>query len=570
MSDQAGDKGFRARRISVLALYVLAVLALAGRAAQLELFDNDFLQGQADARQLRTVEIPAHRGMITDRNGEPLAISTPVQSVWANPQKLMLASDRIGALAKVLGLDADRLQRMVARRGNREFVYLKRHVRPDIAHKVVTLGLPGVGLKPEYQRYYPAGEVAAHVVGFTNIDDHGQEGLELAYDKWLSGKPGAERVVRDGRGRIVDEVEMLRPMHPGKNLTLSIDRRIQYLAYRELKAAVRADRAHSASLVMLDARTGEILAMVNQPSYNPNNRSGREGARTRNRAVTDVFEPGSTMKPFTIACGLENGVIRPNTVIDTTPGLYRVGRKVISDERNYGKLDITHIIAKSSNVGAAKIALSMKPEQLWSVLDRVGFGQITASGFPGESPGVLTGYHEWNRVEQATMAYGYGIAVTPLQLAQAYAIIAADGRRLPISFLKVKQRPEGQQVLTPQAASAVRDMMEKVVSREGTAYRARVAGYQVAGKTGTVHKSVNGGYAEDRYMAIFAGMAPATRPRLVMVVVVNDPRSGAYFGGLVAAPIFSKVTAGALRLLGIPPDNLPLKQASGHHQEGPA
>ncbi len=570
MSEQHGDKGYLARRVSVLTLYVLAILALAARAGQLELFDNDFLQNQADARQLRVIEIPAHRGMITDRNGEPLAISTPVQSVWANPQKLMLASDRLGALARVLRLRPDHLRRMVASRGNREFVYLKRHVRPEIARKVVALGLPGVGLKPEYQRFYPAGEVAAHVVGFTNIDDHGQEGLELAYDKWLSGKPGAERVVRDGRGRVVEELEMLRPMRPGKPLTLSLDRRIQYLAYRELKAAVVADRAHSASLVLLDARTGEVLAMVNQPSYNPNNRSGREGARMRNRAVTDVFEPGSTVKPFTIACGLENGVIRPNTVIDTTPGLYRVGRKVIRDDGNYGRLDITHIIAKSSNIGAAKIALSMKPEQLWSVLNQVGFGQITASGFPGESSGVLTDYREWNRIEQATMAYGYGLSVTPLQLAQAYAIIAADGVRRPVSFLKVDVPPKGQQVLTPQAASEVRRMMEAVVSREGTAYRARVAGYQVAGKTGTVHKAVAGGYAADHYMAIFAGMAPASRPRLVMVVMVNDPTEDGYFGGLVAAPIFSKVMAGALRLLGVPPDDLPVHEAAGKRPGNPA
>jgi len=552
------------RRYLTLGLFLLAMAALLARAAQLELFDREFLQNQADARHLRVVAIPAHRGMITDRNGEPLAISSPVDSVWANPQELMLASSELPHLGRLLGIKTERLQQLLAGREGREFVYLKRHVRPDLASKVLALDLPGVSLQREFRRYYPAGEVSAHIVGMTNIDDIGQEGLELAYNKSLSGEPGAKRVVRDGRGRIIEEVELIRSARPGQDLRLSIDRRIQYLAYRELKAAVEQHKASSGSLVLLDVSSGEVLAMVNQPSFNPNKRRGQNSAARRNRAVTDVFEPGSPIKPFTIASALENGVVKPSTVIDTAPGYYRVGRKTISDFRNYGALTVGDVIVKSSNVGASKIAQKLESEQLWSILSRVGFGESTASGFPGESAGVLSGFHRWREVEHATHSYGYGLSVTPLQLAGAYAVLAADGVKRPITLLAHDQasgKVEGEQVITPQVARQVRDMMEGVVSRKGTGFKAHVVGYRVAGKTGTVHKSIAGGYADDRYLSVFAGMAPVSRPRLVMVVMVNDPRNGDYYGGAVAAPVFSKVMSGALRLLGLPPDGMPVKQA---------
>ncbi|OOZ41851.1 cell division protein [Solemya pervernicosa gill symbiont] len=570
MSEQQSVEIFKGRRYLALGLFLLGMAALLGRAAQLELFDREFLQNQADARHLRVVEIPAHRGMITDRNGEPLAISTPVDSVWANPQELMLASGELPQLARLLGLKTEKLQRLLAKREGREFVYLKRHVRPDLARKVMALDLPGVSLQREFHRYYPAGEVTAHLVGMTNIDDLGQEGLELSYNESLRGEPGAKRVVRDGRGRIIEEVELIRAMRPGQPLQLSIDRRIQYLAYRELKAAVKQHKATSGSLVLLDVRSGEVLAMVNQPSYNPNRRSGQKSSARRNRAVTDVFEPGSPIKPFTVASALENRLIKPSTVINTSPGYYRIGRKTVSDFRDYGALSIGDVLVKSSNVGASKIAQKLESEQLWSMLSRVGFGESTASGFPGESAGVLSNFHRWRKVEHATHSYGYGLSVTPLQLAHAYSVLAADGAQYPVTLLKNSEPAEGEQVITPQVARQVRNMLEGVVSRKGTGYKAHVVGYRVAGKTGTVHKAVAGGYAEDRYHSVFTGMAPVSEPRLVMVVMVNDPRNGDYYGGAVAAPVFSKVMSGALRLLGLPPDDMPVRASASTEKRGPA
>lgn len=552
------DNSFRytARRSFVLGLFALGMVSLVARAVDLQVLKRDFLQGQGDARQQRVVEIPAHRGMIKDRNGEALAISTPVDSVWANPQETMLARERLPGLAKLLDMEQDELYRRLAERADREFIYLQRHINPDLARQVMDLEIPGVALQREYRRYYPMGEVTAHVVGFTDIDDHGQEGLELAYDEWLAGEPGAKRVIRDRLGRSVEDVERIRAPRAGREIRLSIDRRVQYLAYRELKAAVQRHGARSGSAVVLDVTTGEVLAMVNQPSFNPNSRKGLRGELYRNRAVTDVFEPGSTIKPFTIAAALESGLVKPASEINTAPGYYRVSGHTIRDAHNYGVLDISHIIIKSSNVGASKLALSMDPRDLWSMYSRVGFGQITGSGFPGEAAGVLTDASRWRELERATLSFGYGLSVTPLQLAQAYGVVAGDGMLRPAKFMLDGHAATEERIMRAETAQRIRRMLEGVVSREGTGLRAAVSGYHVAGKTGTVHKSTAGGYAEDRYLSVFAGMAPASHPRLVSVVMINEPTDGEYYGGVVAAPVFSKIMSGALRLLDIPPDDL--------------
>jgi cell division protein FtsI (penicillin-binding protein 3) len=440
----------------------------------------------------------------------------------------------------------------------REFVYLKRHVNPDTAKKVLALEAEGVFTQREYRRYYPAGEVVAHVVGFTDIDDHGQEGIELAYEDWLVGKPGKKRVIKDRLGRVIEDVENISDTVPGKNLYLSIDRRIQYLAYRELKAAIRQNRAKSGSAVLLDATTGEVLALVNQPSFNPNNRKRLRSSHYRNRAVTDVFEPGSTIKPFTIAAALESHKYTLASRIDTSPGYIKIGRNTIHDTHNHGELDLTGVITKSSNVGASKIALSLEPEQIWSMFTGVGFGEMTASGFPGESSGLISHFSRWHPIERATLSFGYGLSVTPLQLAHAYTVIAADGLSHPVTFIRKDKPAEAKRILPAHIARQVRDMMKTVVSDQGTGLRADVLGYQIAGKTGTVHKSTAGGYADDRYISLFAGIAPASRPRLVLVVMVNEPRGEQYYGGLVAAPVFSRIMSGALRLMDIAPDDLPV------------
>ncbi|MFZ0469071.1 MAG: penicillin-binding transpeptidase domain-containing protein, partial [Thiogranum sp.] len=410
----------RARHLVLIGLMLSGFALLAGRSAQLQLLDSDFLQGQADARHLRVVQVPAHRGMITDRHGEPLAISTPVESVWANPRELVASPGELARVAALLGTKAEQIQRLLGQRKDREFVYLRRHMAPDKAQQVIALDIPGIYLQQEYRRYYPAGEVASHLIGFTNVDDRGQEGLELAYDKWLSGEAGAKRVVKDGRRHIVENVENIRSARPGKSLALSIDRRIQYLAYRELKAAVQQHHAHSGSIVVLDSRSGEVLALANQPSFNPNNRRRLTADKLRNRAMTDVFEPGSTMKPFVIAAALQSGRYVPATRIDTSPGLFQVGTYTIHDMHDYGVLDLTGVIRKSSNVAASKIALALDPQDIWRGYSGAGFGVATASGFPGEVDGYLADFHRWRDIERATLAYGYGLSVTSMQLAEAY------------------------------------------------------------------------------------------------------------------------------------------------------
>ena len=546
-----------ARHAVILGGVVVVALGLIWRAMDLQVLSNDFLQDQGDARSLRVISLAANRGTISDRNGEPLALSTPVDSVWVNPGQLQINSEQWRRLAHLLKTPVDELQKRLASRQSREFVYLKRHINPDVAQQIMALKISGVSLQREYRRYYPAGEVAAHVIGFTNIDDVGQEGIELAYDEWLRGHPGSKRVIKDRLGHTVEDVESIRVPEAGKDLMLTIDRRLQYLAYRELKTAMRQDKAHSGSVVILDILTGEVLAAVNGPSYNPNNRSTLQRGATRNRAVTDVFEPGSTIKPFTVAAALEAGTIRSRSVIDTNPGMFRVGNKSVRDERNYGVIDIATIIKKSSNVGASKIALGVPPEKMWDLFRQVGFGAATGSGFPGEASGLLTSFQGWNDVERATLSYGYGLSVTTLQLARAYAMLANGGRLMPVSFVASDAgRQSPIQVMSARNAHNVLTMLETVTADGGTGELARVPGYRVAGKTGTVQKYTAGGYSDENYVSLFAGIAPASDPRLVTVVMINDPGNDEYYGGRIAAPVFSRVMAGALRMLGIPPDDV--------------
>ena len=544
------------RRWGVLAMYFMAMSFLLGRAVELQVLNRQDLQDRGDARAVREVNIPVYRGMIVDRNGEALAISTPVNSIWAVPKKLLEADERIEELATHLKKDAAALRATLHKRINKQFVYLKRQVVPLTAERIQQLEIPGIALKKEYRRYYPAGAVTAHVLGFTNIDDRGQEGLELAYDDVLKGLPGSKRVLKDRLGRTTEDIESIQTPRPGNPIELSIDKRVQYLAYRELKEAVNHHRARAGMLVILDAKSGEVIAMVGQPAYNPNNKRGLKGAHYRNRAVTDVFEPGSTLKPFTIAAALKSGAYTSDSLVDTHPGIWMVGEHAIKDHRNYGTIDLSMIVKKSSNIGASKIALSLQSAEIWSLLSAVGFGQISTSGFPGEAAGYFSVYDNWSEVEQATIAFGYGISVTTLQLAQAYLAFATDGVILPISFLKHQgQTVVGHRVFSPQVAGEVRRMLEGVVSEGGTGRRAAVSGYRVAGKTGTTHKSTTGGYAKDRYLSLFVGMAPASAPQLVAAVVIDEP-NGEYSGGLVAAPVFAKVISGALRLLDIPPDDI--------------
>lgn len=543
-----------ARLYTVLMLLALGSTGLVVRAVDLQVVRKDFYQEQGDARYLREMPIAVSRGTIFDRNGEPLAVSTPMESIWANPQQLLQWDDRLPELARALGIETQTLRDKLQQRADKEFLYLKRHLNPDDAAAILALKVPGVFSQREFRRFYPSGEVTAHVLGFTNIDDRGQEGLELAFDDWLAGKPGAKRVIRDRLGNIVENVELLREPQPGRDLTLTIDRRLQYLAYRELKTALLEHHATSGSMVVLDVPSGEVLAMVNLPSYNPNALSGADVASRRNRALTDVMEPGSTMKPFTIAAALESGKYKPNTPIDTSPGTLALpGGYLIRDTRNHGLTDVTGVITMSSNVGAAKIAATLPNEHLYDVYRRFGFGQPSGSGFPGEAGGVLPALKAWGPVEKATMSYGYGLNVTPLQLVQAYAALANGGRLRAPSFVKGAQNPDSA-VVDPQIAATLVQMLETVVQPKGTAFpQAAVLNYRVAGKTGTSKKAMGGGYGK-QYVSLFAGLVPASAPRLAAVVVVNDPQ-GPYYGGLVAAPAFGRVMAGAMRLLDVAPDN---------------
>jgi cell division protein FtsI (penicillin-binding protein 3) len=542
----------------LLGCFAVAATTLEGRVLYLQLIDNEFLAAQGDHRHLRTVEISAHRGAITDRHGEPLAVSTPVDSIWADPRELKSALDRLPELARALDLDAEWLARRITSNVDREFVFIKRHLPPVQTAEVLELDIPGVGTTREYRRYYPSGEVMGHVLGFTDIDDHGQEGLELAFDYWLRGETGSKRVLQDRLGRVIGDVEQIKASRPGRTLRTSLDLRLQYLAYRELKAAVTESRARSGSVVILDPTSGEVLAMVNQPSFNPNNRAQRDPDLYRNRAATDIFEPGSSFKPFVLAAALEGGYVTPDTLIDTSPGYLTVGNRILTeDPTRLGRITVTSVLAKSSNVGAGRIALDMDAEEIGRVLHGFGIGRSTESGFPGESAGSLNEPRHWRAVGQATLAYGYGVSVTTLQLARAYAAIAAGGVLHPVSMLAIDEAAPGEDAISATAAAQLLEMMQAVISPEGTGQRAAIKNFSVAGKTGTSRIASAGGYVTDRYTAVFAGIAPASDPRLVAVVVIDDPKGEQYYGGDVAAPVFARIVAGALRVLAVPPDTVP-------------
>ncbi|TVP88469.1 MAG: penicillin-binding protein 2 [Pseudomonadaceae bacterium] len=550
-------------RFRLVAGFLLVAAALiCWRIVELHVLDEGFLRTQGDKRSVRHVPIPAHRGQITDRHGEPLAVSTPVMTLWANPQQLVLHPQRWPELASALGTDANTLSERLQANANREFIYLRRHMTPQDGEDVLALGIPGVNALEEYRRFYPAGEVAAHLVGFTNVDELGQEGLELTYNDWLKGVPGSRQVLQDRRGRLIKDVQVVRNARPGNDLALSIDLRVQYVAHRELREAVERFGARGGSLVIVDVRTGEILAMVNQPGYNPNNRRRLEPSAMRNRALIDVFEPGSPIKTFTVAAGLMSGRYSPTSMMDTRPGTMRVASMTVRDIRNYGLLDLTGVMAKSSNIGVAKIALDIGAEPIYEMLRDLGMGEYTGLSFPGESVGNLPNHPRWRPVETATLSYGYGLAVTATQLAHAYAVLGNQGRKLPLSLLKVDQPPAAQQVIDPQVTEQVLAMLRASVDGDGgTGSRARVPGYQIGGKTGTVHKTAaGGGYSRDRYRSVFTGIAPISNPRFAAVVVIDEPSSGEYYGGLVAAPIFGQVMADTLRLLNVAPDDLPALQ----------
>jgi len=554
-------------------IITLLFALLVWRVLSLQVLESDrgyaFLQDQGAARYVRSAEIPAYRGIVSDRRGEPLAVSTPVISLWANP-RLLAASDRVDELESALGLAPGALATRLENYANREFMYLQRHMTPPEARSVLRRKIPGVGGHREYQRYYPAGEVAAHVVGMTDVDDRGIEGMELAFEDWLKGTPGRKQVIKDLHGEVVRDIGELRAAEPGRDLQLSIDLRLQYLAHRELQRAVATSGARAGTVVSLDSRTGEVLALVNYPSYNPNGRGSLETGSTRNRALTDVFEPGSTMKPLTLVAALESGLYTPDTVIDTSPGRVQVGSKVLLDPVNYGELSVARVVAKSSQVGIVKMALSLDEQAVWQAFTRFGLGENPGTGFPGESAGVLPFRDRWRDIERVTLAYGYGLAVTPLQLARAYGVLANEGRLLTPSLLKLDDESavDARQMVEPRIARQVLEVLHGVTSEDGTARSARVEGYGVAGKTGTAHKVDKGGYADDRYLAFFAGIAPVREPRLVTVVLIDEPKGDRYYGGEVAAPVFSRITEGALRMLNVVPNQPDRDLASREHAAG--
>jgi len=554
----------RKRMVLVVGLLGLASIGLMARAFDLQVVRKQFYQQQGDERFLRQMPIPVSRGTIFDRNGEPLAVSTPVMSIWANPSEVLENEDRIPQLAQTLGVGAGELKDRLEQRSDREFVYLRRQMAPEAAQAVLDLGIPGINGQREFKRYYPSGEVTAHVLGFTNIDDHGQEGLELAYDDWLSGKPGSKQVIRDGKGHVVEDVEQLRAPQPGRDITLSIDRRVQFLAYSELKSAIDKSQADSGSMVILDVKTGEVLAMVNLPTYNPNAVDDSKPDQRRNRAMTDVFEPGSTIKPILMAAALSSGKFTPTSpLIDTTGGHWFFQGHDIHDTHNYGLLTPTAVITKSSNVGAAHIAMQLDTVLMYDTYRAFGFGNSTNSGFPGEASGYLKIGRDWRPLEKAIMGYGYGLNVTPLQLVNAYATIGDGGVMHMPTFVKGNDG-EARAIIEPQIAHELIGMLETTTQPGGTAAPyAWIANYTVAAKTGTAHKATAGGYSKNNYSAAFAGMVPATDPRLAAVVVIDNPRKGSYYGGLVSGPVFAKVMEGALRLLDIPPDNIGRWYAGG-------
>ncbi|MGR9035277.1 MAG: peptidoglycan D,D-transpeptidase FtsI family protein [Gammaproteobacteria bacterium] len=576
----AGDCAVRRKFVVALMMGCMAVLIM--RAVDLQVLNKKFLKEQGDKKHVDDISVSAYRGMIKDRNGEPLAISTPVQSVWVNAKNHHLAEQsfveklkkwklsqekiaeelknyklaqlsQIREIEKILNLPEGKVAKLLNDDPSRQFAYAVRRIDPGLAERVRNLNVPGVNFEREFKRYYPAGAVSAHMVGFTDLNDIGQEGLEKGFEKHLRGVPGSKRVIRDGRRRIIDDIENIREPVSGSNLELSIDQRIQYLAFRELQSAVEANKAKSGTLVVLDAKTGEVLAAVNQPSFNPNTRKGLKEFLYRNRALTEVFEPGSTVKPFVVAAALEGGYVRLNSIF-VTNGVYRIGRHTVKDVHNYGTLDLMHVLKKSSNVAVSQIALKMPPEYFWGVYHRLGFGISAETGFPNEASGSLLDFHKWKDFDRAVLSFGYGVSASALQLARAYTALADDGILHSASIFKRDEDPDAKRVFSVKTARSVRKMLESVIMKDGTAYEARVDGYTVAGKTGTVKKAGAHGYTSNKYFAVFAGMAPAREPRLIITIMIDEPSAGQYYGGLVSAPVFSKVMTGALRILGIAPD----------------
>ncbi|MBF8779549.1 penicillin-binding protein 2 [Pseudomonas fulva] len=560
----------------VIGLLAIMVGAIAWRIIDLQVIDRDFLKGQGDARSLRHIPIPAHRGLITDRNGEPLAVSTPVTTLWANPKEMQGSRERWPQLAAALGQNPQQLADRLAQQANKEFIYLVRGLTPEQGQQVLDLKVPGVYGMEEFRRFYPAGDVTAHMVGFTDLDDHGREGVELAYDEWLAGVPGKRQVIKDRRGRLIKDVQVTKNAKAGKTLALSIDLRLQYLATRELRNAIAEQDAKAGSLVIMDVKTGEVLAMVNQPTYNPNNRRSMFPAAMRNRAIIDVFEPGSTVKPLSMSAALESGRWKPTDKVEVYPGSLQIGRYTIKDvSRSEGPvLDLTGILINSSNVGMSKIAFDIGGEAIYRVMSQLGLGQYTGLGFPGERVGNLPNHREWRKAETATLSYGYGVSVTALQLVHAYAALANDGKMVPLSILKVDKEPDSTQAIPRETAKTIQGMLQQVIEAPRGVYRAQVPFYHVAGKSGTARKATVGskGYTENAYRSLFAGFGPMSDPRYAIVVVIDEPGKGGYFGGLVSAPVFSKVMSGTLRLMNVPPDNLPApaepQQASAEPAKG--
>ena len=556
---------FGGRHYFVLFVLLCLLTGLIGRALYLQIVEKEFLANQGGQRQIRTIETPAYRGAILDRLGTPLAISTPVDSIWVNPSEILQNLPALKKVTQKLSINYSHSVDTLRRKANKEFVYLKRQIEPELA-KQVSDGIDGVYTQREYHRYYPAGEVVGHLVGFTDIDDKGQEGLELVYDNWLKAEPGARRIIRNRKGAVIEEINQVRAAQSGKDVYSSIDMRLQYIAYRSLARAIKYHAAKSGSAVLLDARTGEVLAMVNQPSYNPNQAKKRVSGQRRNRALTDVFEPGSTIKPFTLAAAIDRGLYSPESTIDTSPGWYMVSGHTIKDFRNYGVLDLASVLRKSSNVGASRIALSMKEEELWQSFNDYGFGKPPGVAFPGESSGYFRHFTEWQKLDHAVMGFGYGLAVSITQLARAYAMIANQGRHVDVSLIRKEPEPEienrvERHVMSAKTAKIVLEMMEQVVGPKGTAQLAAVPGYRVGGKTGTAKKSSAGGYDKDNYLSVFTGVAPISDPRLVMAVIVDEPTQNGYYGGTVAAPVFQEVMSNALRILDIAPDDISSLQA---------
>ncbi len=542
-------------RARLMVLMILgSFVLLIGWAFYLQVLNNEFLQEKGESRYRRELEISASRGRIADRNGDVLAISTPMKSIWAVPADAKLNAEQQKQLARLLEMDVKELSRKLA--SDRNFVFLRRQLPPEVGERIAALKLPGIGQDKEYRRYYPSGEMTAHIVGFTGVDDKGLEGVELAFQNQLIGHPGSRSVIKDRRGQIVEDVGSIRPPQDGKDIHLALDSKIQYLAYSQLKQAVTDFQAKAGGAVVIDAKSGEILALANWPTYNPNNRERLSGAQLRNRAITDTFEPGSVMKPFTAALALESGKVRFDTVVNCAPGRLTIGTATISDAHPHGPLTVAQVIQKSSNVGTAKIAAMMSPREMWEMFDAVGFGQAPKLGFPGEVSGRLRPWKGWRPIEQATMSYGHGISVSLLQMARAYTAFAREGDVIPLTLTRAEPAAiTGNPVFSQQTAREIRAMLEMAVQPGGTAPKARVSGYRVAGKTGTAYKIESGQYVK-KYIASFVGFAPVSDPRLIVAVMIDEPGRGRHYGGDVAGPVFSNVMSGALRTLGIPHDAL--------------